>query len=75
MTAATELRAVRASRSGDEVTVALVGNGELKATTVQEATDMPPRVLLDFDGVAAARGRAGGARRQPGRRLARARRA
>ena len=54
-TAATELRAVRASRSGDEVTVALVGNGELKAATVQEAADLPPRVLLDFTGVSAAR--------------------
>ena len=51
--AATELRAVRASRSGDEVTVAIVGNGPLKATTVEEAKDMPPRVLLDFEGVAA----------------------
>lgn len=53
--AATELRAVRASRSGDEVTVAIVGNGPLKATTVEEAKDMPPRVLLDFEGVAAGR--------------------
>jgi type IV pilus assembly protein PilQ len=53
--AATELRAVRASRSGDEVTVALVGNGELKASAVDEAKDMPPRLLLDFAGVAAAR--------------------
>lgn len=53
--AATELRAVRASRSGDEVTVAIVGNGPLKATTVEEAKDMPPRVLLDFEGVAASR--------------------
>jgi type IV pilus secretin PilQ/predicted competence protein len=53
--AATELRAVRASRSGDDVTIALVGNGELKATSVEEAQDMPPRVLLDFHGVAAAR--------------------
>jgi type IV pilus secretin PilQ/predicted competence protein len=53
--AATQLRAVRAARSGDEVTVSLIGNGELKATTVQEAKDMPPRVLLDFAGVAAAR--------------------
>ena len=48
--AATELRAVRASRSGDEVTVAIVGNGPLTATTVEEAKDMPPRVLLDFAG-------------------------
>lgn len=53
--AATELRAVRASRSGDEVTVAIVGNGPLKATTVEEAKDLPPRVLLDFEGVAAGR--------------------
>jgi type IV pilus assembly protein PilQ len=52
---ATQLRAVRAARSGDEVTVSLIGNGELKATTVQEAKDTPPRVLLDFAGVAAAR--------------------
>ncbi|MGE0359778.1 MAG: type IV pilus secretin PilQ [Vicinamibacterales bacterium] len=53
--AATELRAVRASKSGDDVTIAIVGNGELKATTVDEARDLPPRVLLDFAGVAAAR--------------------
>ncbi len=53
--AATELRAVRASRSGDEVTVAIVGNGALRATTVEEAKDMPPRVLLDFEGVTASR--------------------
>ena len=72
--AATELRAVRASRSGDDVTVALVGNGELKATTVEEANDMPPRVLLDFHGVAARAGRAGVARHQPGRRRPGARR-
>lgn len=51
--AATELRAVRASRSGNEVTVALVGNGVLKASSIDEAKDMPPRVLLDFEGVAA----------------------
>jgi type IV pilus assembly protein PilQ len=50
---ATELRAVRAARSGDDVTVSIVGNGVLKATTVEEAEDMPPRVLLDFEGVAA----------------------
>lgn len=52
---ATELRAVRASRSGDDVTVSIVGNGVLKASTVDEAKDMPPRVLLDFEGVAAGR--------------------
>ncbi|MGD9903841.1 MAG: type IV pilus secretin PilQ [Vicinamibacterales bacterium] len=52
---ATELRAVRAARSGDEVTIALVGNGELKAAAVEEAKDLPPRVLLDFTGVSAAR--------------------
>ncbi len=53
--AATELRAVRASRSGDEVTVAIVGNGVLEAASVEEAKDMPPRVLLDFEGVAVGR--------------------
>ena len=53
--AATELRAVRASRSGDEVTVAIVGNGPLKAAAVEAARDMPPRVLLDFEGVPAGR--------------------
>ncbi|MEZ5290317.1 MAG: type IV pilus secretin PilQ [Vicinamibacterales bacterium] len=52
---ATELRAVRASRSGDEVTVAIVGNGLLTASTVEDAKDLPPRVLLDFAGVAAGR--------------------
>jgi len=53
--AATELRAVRASRSGDEVTVTIVGNGPLTASTVEESKDLPPRVLLDFEGVAAGR--------------------
>ena len=53
--AATELRAVRASRSGDEVTVTIVGNGPLTASTVEEAKDLPPRLLLDFAGVAAGR--------------------
>ena len=46
----------RCARRGQaaKVTVALVGNGELKAATVQEAADLPPRVLLDFAGVSAA---------------------
>ena len=49
---ATELRAVRASRSGNDVTVSILGNGTLQAATVEEAKDLPPRVLLDFEGVA-----------------------
>ena len=53
--AASELSAVRASRSGDEVTVTIVGNGLLKPTSVEETQDLPPRVLLDFEGVTASR--------------------
>jgi len=51
---ATELRAVRASRRGGDVVVALVGNGVLKASSVSESQDAPPRVVLDFEGIAAA---------------------
>ena len=49
--AATELRAIRVSRTGDEATVSIFGNGVLKASTVEEVKEDPPRVLLDFEGV------------------------
>jgi type IV pilus assembly protein PilQ len=48
---ATELRAVRAARRGEQLAVSLVGNGRLVAATVATARDLPPRVLLDFEGV------------------------
>ncbi len=51
---ATELRAVRAESTKGGVVVALVGNGRLVAASVEEARDLPARVLLDFKGVAAA---------------------
>ncbi|MDP1569580.1 MAG: type IV pilus secretin PilQ [Vicinamibacterales bacterium] len=48
---ATELREVRAMRRGSQLAVSLVGNGRLMAATVEAARDLPPRVLLDFEGV------------------------
>jgi type IV pilus assembly protein PilQ len=48
---ATELREVRAWRRGEQLAVSLVGNGRLVASTVDVARDLPPRVLLDFEGV------------------------
>ena len=49
---ATELRSVEATELPDGYSVLLSGNGPLSATSVAEADDLPPRVLLDFHGVA-----------------------
>ena len=51
--AATELRAVRFTKVDDGYSVTLAGNGPLLAATVEDAKDLPHRVLLDFHGVAA----------------------
>jgi type IV pilus secretin PilQ/predicted competence protein len=51
--AATELRSVRFATIENGYTVTLAGNGPLVMATVDEAKDLPPRVLLDFRGVAA----------------------
>ena len=51
--AATELRSVRFATVDDGFTVTLAGNGPLLAASIAEAQDLPPRVLLDFHGVAA----------------------
>jgi len=48
---ATTLRAVRSLPNG--AGVVLVGNGELVASKVEEAKDLPPRLLLDFANVRA----------------------
>jgi type IV pilus assembly protein PilQ len=48
---ATSLRGVRALPSGAGVVIS--GNGELIASSVQEAKDLPHRVLLDFNNVSA----------------------
>ena len=53
--AATALRSVRFAKMDDGFSVTLAGNGPLLAANVAEAKDLPPRVLLDFHGVAAAR--------------------
>jgi type IV pilus assembly protein PilQ len=51
--AATSITSIRALPLANGVGVALVGNGPLNAAHVQEARDMPARVLLDFPGVSA----------------------
>ena len=51
--AATALRSVRFAKMDDGFSVTLSGNGPLLAANVAEAKDLPPRVLLDFHGVAA----------------------
>ncbi len=53
--AATELRSVKASQLPTGFAVTLVGNGPLVATSVETASDLPPRVFLDFQGVSAGR--------------------
>jgi type IV pilus assembly protein PilQ len=50
--AATELRSVRYAKVENGYAVTLSGNGPLSAANVDEAKDLPPRVLLDFHGVA-----------------------
>ena len=51
--AATQLRSVRFAKIEDGFSVTLAGNGPLLAAKVEEVKDLPPRVLLDFHGVAA----------------------
>jgi type IV pilus assembly protein PilQ len=50
--AATQLRSVRFAKIEDGFSVTLTGNGPLLAANVEELKDSPPRVLLDFHGVA-----------------------
>ena len=50
--AATELKSVRFAKVDDGFSVTLAGNGPLLAAKVEEVKDLPPRVLLDFHGVA-----------------------
>ena len=50
--AATQLRSVRYAKVENGYSVTLSGNGPLTAANVDEAKDLPPRVLLDFRGVA-----------------------
>ncbi len=52
---ATELRAVTTGEMPNGFAVTLAGNGTLVASSVEEARDLPARVLLDFQGVAAGR--------------------
>jgi type IV pilus assembly protein PilQ len=52
-TKATSLRAVRVTKIENGYSVTLAGNGALAAAKVDETTDLPPRVFLDFAGVAA----------------------
>ena len=51
--AATQITSVKASAlpNGGGMAVTLAGNGRLVATRVEEVKDLPPRVLLDFEGV------------------------
>jgi len=49
---ATALRAVRYAKTDTGYSITLSGNGPLSASSISEAKDMPPRVLLDFNGVA-----------------------
>ena len=50
--AATQLKSVRFAKTDAGYTITLAGNGPLLAANVDEAKDLPPRVLLDFHGVA-----------------------
>ena len=52
---ATELRAVKAGKLPNGYAITLSGNGPLVASSVDEARDLPPRLLLDFQGVSAGR--------------------
>ena len=53
--AATELRSVKAAELPTGFVITLAGNGPLVASSVEDAHDMPARVLLDFQGVSAGR--------------------
>jgi hypothetical protein len=50
---ATQLRSVRIGAIENGYAVTLAGNGSLVAAQVDETSDMPHRVFLDFEGVAA----------------------
>lgn len=52
---ATELRSVKATETSSGYAITVAGNGALVASTVQDARDLPARVFLDFEGVAAGR--------------------
>jgi type IV pilus secretin PilQ/predicted competence protein len=52
---ATELRSVKAMSVPEGFAISLAGNGRLVASSVEEARDLPARVLLDFKGVAVGR--------------------
>ena len=52
-TKATQLRSVRIGAIENGYAVTLAGNGSLVAAQVDETSDMPHRVFLDFEGVAA----------------------
>ncbi len=54
-TTATELRSVTAVDTPNGFAITLAGNGPLVASSVEEARDLPARVLLDFPGVATGR--------------------
>lgn len=53
--AATELRSVKAAELPAGFAITLAGNGPLVASSVEDARDMPARVILDFQGVSAGR--------------------
>ena len=50
---ATQLRSVRVSKIDNGYAITLAGNGSLVATRIEEAKDLPARVLLDFHDVSA----------------------
>jgi type IV pilus assembly protein PilQ len=52
--AASRLESVSVSSSGGRTRITIRGNGELAPATIEEARDLPPRVLADFPGVAPA---------------------
>ena len=49
--AATELRSLTFGDGPDGYAITLAGNGPLVASSVDEAKDLPPRILLDFRNV------------------------
>lgn len=51
--AATQLRSVRFAKLDTGYSITLAGNGPLAASKVEEAKDLPARVVLDFNDVAA----------------------
>jgi len=53
--AATELRSLEVGAIPDGYAITLSGNGPLVASTVDEAKDLPPRILLDFRNVSTGR--------------------